>query len=69
MNMISVDSTNISSIGYEDSTNTLYIRFNRGALYAYYDVPKHIFQNLLHSSSKGEYHAENIKNNYRYSRI
>ena len=69
MNMIPVDSTNLSSVGYDDSTSTLYIRFNRGGLYAYYDVPRNIFTGLLNAYSKGEYHKEHIKNIYRYSRI
>lgn len=37
MNMIPVSSSNISSIGY-DGTN-LYVLFNSGGLYEYFNVP------------------------------
>jgi hypothetical protein len=67
MQMISVSSSNISSIGY--ANDTLYIRFNSGALYAYYNVPYSIYVSLMNASSHGKFFAENIKNTYRYNRI
>ncbi len=67
MNMISVNSSNLSSVGYEN--NTLYIRFNSGSTYAYFDVPEHIFNELLSAGSKGQYHHQHIKNNYLYQKL
>ena len=37
MQMINVDSRNISSIGYEN--NILYVLFNNGSMYSYNNVP------------------------------
>lgn len=67
MNMTSVSSSNIDSIGYED--NTLYVRFNSGALYAYYNVPQSTYAGLMSASSHGKYLAAYVKGNYRYQRI
>lgn len=67
MNMIPVDSSNISSIGYED--NVLYISFNSGGLYAYYNVPRSVYDALMNASSHGKYFAAYVKNNYKYRRI
>ncbi len=67
MKMISVASTNISSIGYEGTT--LHIRFNSGGLYAYYNVPSSVYNGLMGASSKGKYFHANIKGRYGDTRI
>lgn len=67
MNMIPVSSSNISSIGYEGTT--LYVRFNSGGLYAYYDVPQSVYRGLMSASSHGKYLAAYIKGRYRYQQI
>lgn len=68
MNMISVNSSNLVSVGYEPQSQTLRIQFNSG-LYDYYSVPKHIFDGLLSASSHGQYHARYIKNSYRFNKV
>lgn len=67
MQMISVDSSNLSSVGYENGN--LYIRFHHGGLYCYHNVPEDIYRGLLSANSKGKYHAAYIKNSYSFSRI
>lgn len=67
MNMIPVDSSNLSSVGYED--NTLYVSFNHGGTYSYSGVPQSVYQNLLNASSKGKYFAANIKNSYPFKKL
>lgn len=62
MNMISVDSSNLESVGYENGT--LYIRFNSGGLYSYSNVSISVFNGLLATDSKGKYFDRNIKNIY-----
>lgn len=53
MNMIPVTSSNLESVGYE--YDTLYIRFNKGGLYAYYNVPVDVYNALLQAPSKGKF--------------
>lgn len=67
MNMNPVISSNIAAVGYDGST--LRILFHSGGLYDYYNVPASVYENLMHATSKGHYHACNIKGVYRYSRI
>ena len=67
MQMISVTSTDIASVGYSGST--LHIRFNSGGLYAYYNVPADIYNGLMSAGSKGRYFHANIKGRYGDTRI
>lgn len=67
MNMIPVNSSNLSAVGYEG--NTPRILFHSGWMYDYTGVPEDVYNNLLNASSKGSYHAEYIKNSYPYHRI
>ena len=68
VNMIPVDSSNLSSVGYDDYNHNLYIQFRQGE-YVYYNVPRNVFQELMAAPSKGKYHAAHIKYSYRYDRI
>ena len=67
MNMTSVFSSNISSIGYENGT--LYVSFHNGGLYAYSGVPESIYRGLMSASSHGSYLASHVKGIYPYRRI
>jgi len=67
MNMIPVSSSNIHSIGYDNSN--LYVRFNSGATYRYINVPENLYKNLMNASSKGSYLDSYIKGAYSYQKI
>ena len=67
MHMIPVSSSNIDSIGYEEPN--LYVRFNSGATYVYYNVPRSVYTELMNASSHGSYLATHIKGVYRYQRL
>ncbi len=72
MNRISVTSSNIVSIGYEEASQTLEVEFKDGAVYQYFDVPSQIaneFMNNPPEGSHGKYLAVNIKGHYRYSKV
>lgn len=64
-----VDSSRVESIGYKESTSTLYVRFkNGGALYAYYDVPKYEYEDFFTGTSIGK-KISVIDKVYRYDRV
>jgi len=69
MNRTPVSSSNLKSVGYDSSSNTLEVEFHGDRVYQYYNVPKEIYQGLMAASSHGKYHHRRIKGNYRYSRI
>ena len=64
-----VSSSNIASIGYDDTTSTSEIEFLNGSVYHYYDVPHREYQGLMQAESHGKYLAANIKGKYRYSKV
>jgi hypothetical protein len=64
-----VDSSNISSIGYDENSNTLEVEFHSGAVYQYFDVPLNVYNGMIEADSKGKYFAQHIKGYYRYVKI
>ena len=70
MEMIPVDSTNLSAIGYDYESATLRVDFLKGGSYEYYGVPAELYEGLLLAGSKGQYLDVYIKKGgYSYSRI
>jgi len=77
MQMVSVKSTNISQIGYEENAvvsmnkkpqNILKVVFTSGFTYDFYDVEKEVYESLLSADSVGKYFNQNIKNQYSYEK-
>lgn len=67
MNMVSVISSDLSSVGYENGT--LCIRFHSGGTYMYSGVPVSEYHALMSAASHGKYFHAHIKNAYPYQRI
>ncbi len=64
-----VTSSTIDSIGYEPSSQMLFIRFKTGSIYGYEQVPVEDYDNLLNSASKGVFFSQNIRGRYNYIKI
>lgn len=62
--MISVNSSNLSAIGYDATSEILTIEFNDGGLYEYHNVPQSIYEGLMSSPSKGKYFHRVMRNFY-----
>ncbi|GAB2517081.1 KTSC domain-containing protein [Paramicrobacterium agarici] len=69
MNRDPVQSSNISSVGYDDASQTLEIEFNKGGIYQYFDVPIAEYNELMRAESVGTYFSANIRTSYRYARL
>jgi hypothetical protein len=69
MERISVNSSNVSSVGYDADSQTLEIEFNNGGVYQYSGVPESVYQGMMGADSKGKYFHANIKNTYPYSKL
>lgn len=65
---IPVESSNIISVGYDETTSSMYVNYRSGT-YKYDDVEKSVYESLLTSTSKGRFMNENIKGRYNYSRV
>ena len=64
-----VSSSNITSIGYDQDSETLEIEFHNGGVYQYFDVPKGVYDGLIAADSHGSYLASSIKGVFRYSKV
>ena len=63
-----VISSNIASIGYENST--LEVEFTNGSIYHYFNIPMNVYQGLMSASSHGQYLDLHIKKaGYSYTQI
>lgn len=65
MDMIPVNSSAISAVGYDPRTMRMKIRFVQGDAYDFCRVPEHVFTELLNAQSKGNYYNEHIRDRYQ----
>jgi hypothetical protein len=68
MERVAVSSSNLVSVGYDESTSTLEIEFNSG-VYQYYNVPVSIHEELMGAGSHGVYFRQSIKDVYECSKV
>ena len=61
-----VKSSNIISVGYDETTSSLYVNYPSGT-YKYDGIAKSVYESLLTSPSKGRFMKANIKGRYSYS--
>lgn len=64
--MIDVDSTNLSRVGYSATSRRLYVEFQRGGGGYHENVPPDVFDSLMGPSSKGSFYYHNIRGVYPY---
>ena len=64
-----VASSNLRSIGYDDSSSTLEVEFNSGAIWQYFDFPESKWFEFKQTDSFGRYFNREIRGQYPESRI
>ena len=69
MERSTVASSNIASVGYDETTQTLEIEFLNGSIYQYYNFPINMHERLMQAPSKGQFLHIYIKNAFPYSRV
>jgi hypothetical protein len=68
MEMVTVESSMISAVGYDEAGEILEVVFNSGSIYRYSGVPKDVYEGLLAADSKGSFMHNNILDVYPYTR-
>lgn len=77
MNLITVQSSNISQIGFEEGViismgakpkDILRVVFTSGTVYDYYNVESDVFEQFVQAKSVGSYFHKFIKNNYTFEK-
>lgn len=69
MTRVPVQSSDLKSVGYNPETLQLEIEFHSGGVYVYNGVPAHVHAALMNAPSLGRYFAQNIKNQYAFSKL
>ncbi|WP_329610888.1 KTSC domain-containing protein [Pseudomonas tremae] len=65
MDMVRVNSSAITAVGYDPATGRMRITFKRGRPYDYCHVPPNIHQGLMDAGSKGTYFDRMIRDRYQ----
>jgi len=63
MKRTKVESSNITSIGYNPQKTLLEIEFNNGSIYQYHPVTEAQHKELMAASSQGSWFYKNIRSN------
>lgn len=61
-----VESSNVESLAYDESSMTLAVKFIGGSIYTYDGVGEQVFSSLANSESVGRYLNQAIKGSYPY---
>lgn len=67
--MITVSSSQISEIGYDETNEDLYVTFKSGVTYKYFNVPFGVYQLLLNTTSIGKTLNEVVKGKYDFATL
>ena len=65
---LTAESSNVVSVGYDETSRVLEIEFTRRAVYQYVDVPPAIYEGLLAADSPGKYLNANVRG-FRYEKV
>ena len=68
MRRMPVESSAISSVGYDPRSKTLEVEFQSGSVYDYHGVPREVYESFLAASSKGRFFSRRIRNLYESRR-
>lgn len=67
--MYNVDSSVIDQICYLTDTRELFVKFNSGSVYEYFNVPIHVVNWLMSVDSVGSFFCKYIRNSFTYVKL
>lgn len=62
---VPIDSDVFTASAYREGVRQLYLRFDDGDIYRYFDCPVSVYREFLNAESKGRYFAKYIRNRFR----
>jgi len=68
-NLVAVHSSSIHHVGYDRDTQRLFLDYEGGRLYEYFDVPDDVYVRLMKATSIGRFVNYAIKRHYHYKEI
>ena len=69
MNMITVDSTTLRTVGYDAERQLLHIEFQNRSRYQYFNVPATVYEELLRAPSKGAFFNRTVRPRFDFALI
>ena len=66
---IEVESSSVTSVGYDDALATLEVEFRNGGVYRYFAVPAAVHTALMQSASKGTFVSRLVRDVYPFVRV
>jgi hypothetical protein len=69
MDRAPVSSSNLVSVGYDPSSETLEVEFKTSSVYQYYNLPQFMYEQLMQAPSVGTFFNANIKNAYACAKV
>jgi hypothetical protein len=69
MHVITVESTALATVGYDESRELLQVEFGGRAIYHYFGVPAAVHEGLLAASSKGCYFNQAMRGRFPFCLI
>ena len=64
-----VNSSNLVSVGYDPSSETLEIEFKNTGIYQYLNVPQFMWERLMQADSVGRFFNAEIKNAFACQKV
>lgn len=64
-----VTSSNLVSVGYNASSQTLEVEFKNGGIYQYDEIPLELYTGIMSAASAGRYFHQNIRGKYQARKI
>ena len=66
---VPVESGLFSGAAYRSSARQLYLRFQDGKIYRFFDCPVIVYDEFLAAASQGRYFSQQIRNHFRYQML
>ena len=66
---VPVESGLFSSAAYRAGAQQLYLRFQDGKIYRFFDCPVTVFNEFIAATSQGRYFSQQIRNRFRFELV
>jgi len=66
---VPVESGLFSSAAYRASARQLYLRFQDGKIYRFFDCPVTVYNEFIAAASQGRYFSQQIRNHFRFELV
>lgn len=63
-----IESTELRSVGYDETNYRMVIEFQDGRVFEYLGVPRDEYRGLMEADSPGQYFRRNVRGVYPHSR-